>query len=772
MRRFSAAVAIIFFASTFCLADDISHGGLCLKGRIVGTSGEPLPRARVTVEEINPAFSHLAISDSEGRIQLCDLPPGQYRITAQQSGFVDGVRYESLSGAEEASLDLVLRRAQNALSAGRPAPTSPQRTHAPQFEDLNDSSGNSDPTQADTTPRADFGSLDGAPVHEFKMVSDFRGAQTLPDAPSSSGSNRPHGQASGFLGSDLVGTSDVTLRDELPVSRFGGSLGGSLGQRRTAYFISFDRLLMDQQRLFSRFGVAQNYQGLASQTVDPKLLASSALMARIDHQFGQHDSAFARFSREETHGNSWLRGQNVNLAGPAGGPNVVQQTAAAGNTVTISPSTISETQAQFISSNVQVPAGVAVLGVQSGMPALWRSRVFLASNNIYRQLGSQSLRLGGDFIYNQMNLSFVQASLGRAAAGDTSLSQSDRGAGVYILGQRAVLPNLVLTTGIRYDVEPIRGFRTDSNNVAPQAGFAWSPGNSSRTVIRGGVGIYYDQIPLPALAGSMDPASGVANLMSSATITNRGGVPIAGWGSFTTLSPSIQNSYAEHANLQAEQQIGSRSFLSADYEYVRGVQLALPVHRSATLCASANLCNAGNEFAGQQLGTGAVSTYNAVSIAFTQQPVRWGNYKVAYTYSGGEGSGTGENASYIDDRMQRVSFTGILHTSLDPGSTAWQRLSHGFLLTGIADYTSRSEFAGLNFINLNTRLSKILILSQGFRLEGMIETLNMFQRVNQGSFATAATEMGEGAGDVLSAYRRIATAQSPNGSQVGLHLSF
>jgi hypothetical protein len=318
-------------------------------------------------------------------------------------------------------------------------------------------------------------------------------------------------------------------------------------------------------------------------------------------------------------------------------------------------------------------------------------------------------------------------------------------------------------------MQMLRGFKSDLNNFAPQVGFAWSPA-SSRTVLRGGFGMYYDRVPLPAFAGPADPESS-ANLARSVAIYNPNRASLDELSNFATVSPTIQSSYAEHASLGAEQQIGSRSILSAEYEYVRGVQLALPVSRTATLCATTSVCNSENAFTGQEIGSGATSSYSGVSVAFAQQPVRWGNYKVSYTYSNAEGSGTGANDSYINDQMRRVSFTGVLHTSLDPGSTLWQRLTHGFLLSGTGDHTTRSEFLGMNFINLNARLSKDLMIGPGFRLQAMAETFNMFQRTNA-SFAKAAEEMGEGANEIFSTYMRVATAQNPNGSQAGLRLTF
>jgi Carboxypeptidase regulatory-like domain/TonB dependent receptor len=731
------------------------NGAVCLHGYTMTSTGEPAANASITATLTASAIARSAESDANGAFEICNLTPGRYQVIARHDQLLSRAQLEDLSSGQDVSIRIAFERAEQSDTASGPRLTTPgeKQDHTTPHE-MNGINGIALP--------------EGEHIQEVHLLSVFAPSASIPDAPSSSKRNLPHGSLYGYLGSSLMNQTDVTQRAELPLSQYGGALGGPIGSGRTSYFVSFDRYGINRQMLLSALAQQMGVGDTTSQG-DANVLVSSAFVSRVDHQFSQRDSAYLRFDRSEMHGNSLKPGQDSRLPYTAVGLNVVQQNAAAGNTVNLSSSTTNESKAQFISTDVQVPAFTGALGLEATLPTARHSRVFQAADNVYRQVGGQSVRMGGDFLYNQMNISFMQASLGRIAASGPSLSQSDRDAGLYVQSQRQLRPNLLLTTGVRYDVQALEGKTADKNNFSPQVGFAWSPG-SSRTVIRGGFGMYYDRVPLPAFFGSADPAV-ASNLTRSVAIHNPSSNSFGDLGTFTTVSPTIQNSYAEHASLQAEQQIGNHSVLSAEYQYVRGVQLALPVRRMAFLCASSAACNGGNEFTGQRVGTGATSSYSGISVAFTQQPVRWGTYKVSYTYSAAEGSGTGANTSYIADQMRRVSFTGVLHTSLDPGSTLWQRATHGFMLAGTTDYYNRSEFLGMNFINFNARLSKNLLIGPMFRLEGVVETFNMLQRTNA-AFMKAGAELGENATEIFSTYQRVASAQSPNGSQIGLKMTF
>ena len=80
--------------------------------------------------------------------------------------------------------------------------------------------------------------------------------------------------------------------------------------------------------------------------------------------------------------------------------------------------------------------------------------------------------------------------------------------GLFVQDDWRVHPRVTLNLGLRYDVDygafitdlDTRYTRdhgkpeTDMNNIAPRVGFAWSLDDSNRTVVRGGIGRYYDQV--------------------------------------------------------------------------------------------------------------------------------------------------------------------------------------------------------------------------------------------------------------------------------------
>ena len=95
------------------------------------------------------------------------------------------------------------------------------------------------------------------------------------------------------------------------------------------------------------------------------------------------------------------------------------------------------------------------------------------------------------------------------------MSQTNPNVGLYAQDEWKILSSLTLNAGLRYDLQYLQTIRTDRNNVSPRLGFAWSPLASRRTIIRGSGGLFFDRVPLRALADALlsaNNSSDVANL--------------------------------------------------------------------------------------------------------------------------------------------------------------------------------------------------------------------------------------------------------------------
>ncbi len=76
------------------------------------------------------------------------------------------------------------------------------------------------------------------------------------------------------------------------------------------------------------------------------------------------------------------------------------------------------------------------------------------------------------------------------------MSQTNPNVGLYAQDEWKASPSVTLNLGLRYDLQFLETINTDTNNVSPRVGFAWTPFDSRRTLVRASAGLFFDRVPL------------------------------------------------------------------------------------------------------------------------------------------------------------------------------------------------------------------------------------------------------------------------------------
>ncbi|MDQ2920926.1 MAG: TonB-dependent receptor, partial [Acidobacteriota bacterium] len=253
--------------------------------------------------------------------------------------------------------------------------------------------------------------------------------------------------------------------------------------------------------------------------------------------------------------------------------------------------------------------------------------------------------------------------------------------GAFLQNQWRATPQLTLNLGGRYDVEHLPSpFPTDKNNFSPRFGLAWSP--SKEWVVRAGLGLYYDRLPLAFLNRVMQK-NGVRAFEQVATDTDaatafaatgggRALIPIPGIAhSIFSADPQFLTPYSAQANVGVEHLLTEDITVRADYLFTRGIHL--PRTRNINLLPSVTLTAANAAALGffnptpQQLGRpvfgpgridprfdaiyqledSASSSYNGLTLALNKRMSNEFELLASYTLSK-----TRDDASDFDEQPQ------------------------------------------------------------------------------------------------------------------------
>ena len=693
-----------------------------------------------------------------------------------------------------------------------------------------------------------------------------------------SGTNVLHGDLYGYFRNQRLNADNALSNTALPITQaqYGASLGGPIIRDRTFYFVNFEQRELNQSGFttISPANVAAinarllavRYPGpLISTGIYPNPVHSTNVFAKADHEFSQRDQFSARYSLYDV--NSINSRGAGGLSAPTASANLsdTDQTLAVSNIATLSARMFNETRGQFTNSNLQAPpsdpigpavsiSGVASFGTLSGSPTGRLNKLGEVVDNLSYQAGAHAFRIGADFLYNDDTITFPRSNRGSYAFSslatflsgvynnsgftqtfaNSTISQTNPNIGFYAQDEWKVSSRLTLNLGLRYDLQFLRSIVTDTNNVSPRGGFAWTPFASRKTVIRGGYGLFYDRVPLRALANALLSAGNTTNVSSLSQISvslspTQAGAPVFPniLGSltlppgvlfnFSTMDPHMQNAYSEQGSFEIEHQLGNHATLSAGYQHVRGLHLIVSVNQNVPACVASgsnNGCRPNPAFGNDsQYSSLADSHYDGLHVSFVQRPAAWGSFRISYTYSKALDN-VGEfffsapiNNFNIwqdygrsdDDQRNRLVFDGTIHSPTSKGHTAWERISHGFQLSGMLQYYSplpfnittgantiqgtaarptvngvfinRNAGSGFDFFNLDARLSRGFQITERLRLEALAEGFNLTNHVNG---VTLNGVFGAGAypTNPSPTFKQITAVGDPRAFQLALRVTF
>jgi hypothetical protein len=692
-----------------------------------------------------------------------------------------------------------------------------------------------------------------------------------------SGTNQLRGTAYGYFRNDALNAPNALSGTTLPMSQqqYGASVGGPIRRGRTFYFVNGEQRRLDQTGLttitpanLGAVNARLDAVGYAGQRVATGAYQSPVdslnVLGKVDHAFTGRDQLSVRYSLYDVASDN-ARGAG-GLSAPSGssGLDNRDQAIAVSNTLTLGARTVHETRAQFTYSDLEALstdpigptvgiAGVATFGTFASSPQGRLNKMFQIVDTVAQQRGAHALRAGVDLVYNDDTITFPRtvrgsytfSSLANFLAGtynnagfaqtfgDTDVQQGSTSLGLYVQDEWSATSSLTLNLGLRYDLQWLETIDVDRNNVSPRAGFAWTPTASRDLVVRGSAGLYFDRVPLRALANALLSAGNTTNLgqlrqRNIALTPGQAGAPVfpAILGApvpsvtlfnLTTMQADLQNAYSRQASLEIERQIGGVGTASVGYSYLRGDGLLMSINQNVPSCVAAGTNNGCRPIAdygnNSQYRSAGESTYHALLVSFARRPAAWGYYRVGYTLAKAENN-VGEFffSGPIDpfdldkdwgradnDRRHTLVVSAGLNTPAGPATTLWQRLTHGFQLSTLVqaysaapfnitsglttvqgtagrplvngEFIARNSGVGDEFFTMGLRLNRAFRVRDTLSIEALAEVFNVTNAVNE---IARNTNFGAGAYPVAPAatYNQVTAVGDPRTWQLALRMRF
>jgi hypothetical protein len=277
---------------------------------------------------------------------------------------------------------------------------------------------------------------------------------------------------------------------------------------------------------------------------------------------------------------------------------------------------------------------------------------------------------------------------------------------------------------------PLRAPQDDRKQFGPRVGLAYSPGNSGRTVIRAGFGLFYNDLAQNGWAAAFQAVNGGPN------------------PSAALIDPNYKTPYALHATGGVQHAFNSNWTASADYTHEEGNHAYRAYPFGATVFRSDNR-----------------SSYNALMLHLQGNVSNRLNLVANYTFSKAQtwGCVLGELFDYVngvcnplnafgpgdygpsgEDVRQRFVLAGTVYIpggfelttiaqaeSARPFTITTQDNSQRISLNGTP--TALDAFRGTPYIQMDVRVTRPFRFGDRWEVRPFAEFFNLFNRNNPGA---------------------------------------
>jgi len=409
--------------------------------------------------------------------------------------------------------------------------------------------------------------------------------------------------------------------------RIEGNVGGPI-TRSSSFFLEVERRDIGETSVINALVLDPSHNIIPFQGAVLSPTTNTEVSLRLDHQLNSNNTLVGRYEWEQTaENNAGL--DTFSLPSRAVNGENRDQVLQITETAVLNPSAIHEIRFQYRRGNsitrpasskpaVQVMDAFSAGGSSTGLSGFNQNRweltdmLSLSRSRHMMKLGArlrrttQSDRSGqnynGSFTFTSLDAYRITqlglddgltpqqirafgggASQFSIVGGDPLADVRQVDAAVFVQDDWRVLPQVMVTAGLRYEVQ---NNIADRRNFAPRVGFAWAPGGRGQqqalTVIRGGFGMFYDRVgsnltldarrldgvhqrqylvPDPDFYPNIPPASFLSGNLRQEAIR--------------TMDRSLRAPYTAQAALTIERQLPKNTTISLTYTNLRGVHTLL-----------------------------------------------------------------------------------------------------------------------------------------------------------------------------------------------------